>query len=159
MRDLLSDAAKCCHISWKMRLLIACRFFIGLSLLSSCVILYCVFTSSLSSTGDLATQSIRVDSSGLSDLRSTGLLSIIGADTDSKEPLLDSSQHESLERIQVKWNNKGQVKIHDAIRRSYPMMLLSSNRSVRSDAQGNLGSPSVITSESVSNWLTDRWQG
>lgn len=38
-------------------------------------------------------------------------------------------------------------------------ILLSLNRSVRADVRGNLGPPSVITHESVSNWLTDRWQG
>ena len=40
-----------------------------------------------------------------------------------------------------------------------PTILLSLNRSVRADVRGNLGPPSVITQESVSNWLTDRWQG
>jgi hypothetical protein len=42
---------------------------------------------------------------------------------------------------------------------SPPLVLLSLNKSVRSDVRGNLGHPSVITQESVSNWLTDRWQG
>lgn len=42
---------------------------------------------------------------------------------------------------------------------SAPLVLLSLNKSVRSDVRGNLGHPSVITQESVANWLTDRWQG
>ena len=40
-----------------------------------------------------------------------------------------------------------------------PTILLSLNRSVFADVRGNLGPPSVVTQESVSNWLTDRWQG
>jgi len=36
--------------------------------------------------------------------------------------------------------------------------LLSAHRPVESDVRGNLGPPSVVTEESVSDWLTDRWQ-
>jgi len=36
--------------------------------------------------------------------------------------------------------------------------LLSANRPVESDVRGNLGPPSVVTEENVSDWLTDRWQ-
>ena len=38
-------------------------------------------------------------------------------------------------------------------------VLLSQNKSVTSDVRGNLGPPSVITSESTEDWLKDRWQG
>ena len=55
--------------------------------------------------------------------------------------------------------NEGQGKVNTKRDHSNQLILLSSNRSVTSDVQGNLGSPSVITSELVSNWLTDRWQG
>ena len=36
--------------------------------------------------------------------------------------------------------------------------LLSKSRPVTADVQGNLGAPSVVTNESIGNWLTDRWQ-
>ena len=35
---------------------------------------------------------------------------------------------------------------------------LSCGLSANSDVQGNLGPPSVVTSQRVSNWLKDRWQ-
>jgi hypothetical protein len=38
-------------------------------------------------------------------------------------------------------------------------ILLSLNKSAISDVRGNLGPPSVITQETVQNWLADRWQG
>lgn len=37
--------------------------------------------------------------------------------------------------------------------------LLSENKPVTADVRGNLGPPSVITSESTADWLKDRWQG
>ena len=37
-------------------------------------------------------------------------------------------------------------------------MLLSLHRPVKSDVWGNLGPPSVVTDESVEDWLKDRWQ-
>jgi hypothetical protein len=36
--------------------------------------------------------------------------------------------------------------------------LLSKSRPVTADVHGNLGAPSVVTNESIGNWLTDRWQ-
>lgn len=135
-----------------MRLFLPCRFFIGLSLLTSCLIFRCVFTSILPSTGFLRSQSVNDETSLSSDLRSMG-------QSESKELLLKTFQNESLEHIQDKGGNEGQNSFFDERKQTYPMILLSSNRSVKSDVQGNLGSPSVITSESVSNWLTDRWQG
>jgi hypothetical protein len=36
--------------------------------------------------------------------------------------------------------------------------LVSANRPVTASAAGNLGPPSVVTSEAMSDWLTDRWQ-
>lgn len=134
-----------------MRLFLPCRFFIGLSLLFSCVIFRFVFTSIRPSTGHLRSQSVNEESSLSSDSRNMGQSEIIGADTKSKELLLKTFHNDSLEHIQTKVSYEREHK--------RPMILLSSNRSVKSDVQGNLGSPSVITSESISNWLTDRWQG
>ena len=37
-------------------------------------------------------------------------------------------------------------------------ILLSEHRPVISDVRGNLGGPSVVTEESVGDWLADRWQ-
>ena len=142
-----------------MRLFLPCRFFIGLSLLSSCLIFRFVFTSILPSTGYLRSQFINEENSLLSDLRSMGQSEIIGANTQSKELLLRTFHNESLEHIQSKVGNEGQKWVSNEREHKHPTILLSSNRSVKSDVQGNLGPPSVITSESISNWLTDRWQG
>lgn len=142
-----------------MRLFLPCRFFIGLSLLSSCLIFRFVFTSILPSSSYLRSQSIDGESSHSSDLRSMGQSEIIGADTKSEELLLKTFHNESLEHIQNKGGNEVQKWFTNEKKHKYPMILLSSNRSVKSDVQGNLGPSSVITSESISNWLTDRWQG
>ena len=40
----------------------------------------------------------------------------------------------------------------------YVETLLSAHRPVTSDVRGNLGEPSVVTDESVADWLKDRWQ-
>ena len=43
--------------------------------------------------------------------------------------------------------------------RSYKKLdLLSKGRPVTASVHGQLGPPSVITNESIANWLTDRWQ-
>jgi len=39
-----------------------------------------------------------------------------------------------------------------------PVVVLSAGRPVSSDVHGNLGPASVVTSESVADWLADRWQ-
>ena len=39
------------------------------------------------------------------------------------------------------------------------MFLLSLSKPVVADVRGNLGPPTVVTNENVSDWLKDRWQG
>lgn len=39
------------------------------------------------------------------------------------------------------------------------LQLVSQNKPVISDVRGNLGPASCITNETMSDWLTDRWQG
>lgn len=48
---------------------------------------------------------------------------------------------------------------HQALTAADPRRVcLSCGLSANSDVQGNLGPPSVVTSQTVSNWLKDRWQ-
>ena len=75
-------------------------------------------------------------------------------DNSSKEILSLKGKVSSAVPRNVPRNVPGNISRNDDV-----LILLSQNRSVRSDVRGNLGHPSVITNERVSDWLKDRWQG
>ena len=139
-----------------MKLRTICTLLISVSLLSACLIVHLVF-SRFAFTADLASKSIHDESSGNSDLISKKLVKVIRIDTELVELPIKPSHNVSRGSVQEKKGKEGLEKKKSS--HAYPMILLSSNRSVKSDVRGNLGPPSVITSESISNWLTDRWQG
>lgn len=153
-----------CHISHtirQMRQLRVSRAFVGLSLLLSCLVLHYLFSNFLFNKSDLAPQSVYVKTADSSGLHSIGPSIIAGSEIKSKTLPLDTFHNGPLGFIQDSTSNGNGVqgKVKSKIGHSSKLILLSSNRSVTSDVQGNLGAPSVITSESMSNWLTDRWQG
>jgi hypothetical protein len=53
---------------------------------------------------------------------------------------------------------KGGPKAQSSSRVLLTTTLLSLGKPVTSDVRGNLGPPSVVTSESMEDWLGDRWQ-
>lgn len=144
-----------------MRQLRISRVVIGLSLLLSCLVLHFLFSNYLFNKSDLASQSVYLKSADSSGLHSIGPSIIVEADIVSKTLPLETFHNEPMGPIQERKSkeNEGQAEVDRKIDHSNRLILLSSNRSVTADVQGNLGPPSVITSESVSNWLTDRWQG
>ena len=139
-----------------MRQLRVSRVFIGLSLLLSCLLLHFLFSNYLFNKSDLASQYVNVKTADSSGLHSIGPSIIVEADIVSKTLPLETFQPIQGRKSE---ENEGQAKVDRKIDHSNRLILLSSNRSVTTDVQGNLGPPSGITSESVSNWLTDRWQG
>jgi hypothetical protein len=144
-----------------MRQLRVFRAFIGLSFLLSCLVLHFLFSNYLFNKSDLASQSVYLKTADSSDLHSIGPSIIEGTDIVSKTLPLETFHNEPVGPNQDRKSkgNERQGQVDRKIDHSNQLILLSSNRSVTADVQGNLGPPSVITSESVSNWLTDRWQG
>jgi hypothetical protein len=144
-----------------MRQLRVSRAFIGLSLLLSCLVLHFLFSNYLFNKSDLVSQYVNVKTADSSGLHSIGPSIIVRADIESKTLPLETFHKESIGLAQDRKSkeNEGQGKINSRVNHSNQLVLLSRYRSVTADVQGNLGPPSIITSESVSNWLTDRWQG
>jgi hypothetical protein len=144
-----------------MRQLRVSRAFIGLSLLLSCLLLHFLFSDYLFNKSDLASQSVYHKTADSSGLHSIGPSITVEVDIESKTLPLETFPNESIGLIKDRKSkeNEDQAKVDRKVDNLNQLILLSSNRSVKADVQGNLGSPSVITSESVSNWLTDRWQG
>ena len=88
-----------------------------------------------------------------------------GTSTDTRKENVDTEKYKLSHRVTDSLDEKSSPMANDPIGKKEsdlvkrPLLLLSKNKSVTSDVRGNLGPPSVITSESTEDWLKDRWQG
>jgi hypothetical protein len=74
-----------------------------------------------------------------------------------------ASIKQAVEKLEIVAESNDLSKTNDASKTevldvTQDIVLLSSNRPVKSDVRGNLGPAQVITSETMNDWFADRWQ-